>query len=114
VRKPRQLGEPSAGAKGLENSGQLEVSRPKAKPEGERGGATRNLTGRRHWKRDAEGQPKAAAPEGPKDARFGVTRRSVAGKAGRCRNRGNPGMASTGTTGRQSYEGNFKLERRMC
>jgi hypothetical protein len=64
---------------------------PKAKPEGAESGETRNRTGRRSWKCEAEGQPEASAPEAPKDARLGVTRGSVAGKAGRCSCRGNPG-----------------------
>jgi hypothetical protein len=36
----------------------------------------------------ARGQPRAQAPGAPKNERFGVTRISVAGIAGRCRNRG--------------------------
>jgi len=69
-------------------------------------GATRNHTGRRNWKRGAKGQPEAPAPEAPKDARREATRESVAGTAGRCRNRGNPGNASAGATEDARLRGN--------
>jgi len=39
----------------------------------------------------AQGKPRAQAPVAPKNERFGVTRISVAGRAGRCRKRGIPG-----------------------
>jgi hypothetical protein len=51
---------------------------------------------------NAEGKPNASAPAAPKDARLGATRRSVAGTAGRCRNRGDSGNASAGTTGSEA------------
>jgi hypothetical protein len=89
VREPRQFGEPSAGAKGARSRGN-----PKTQTRGKAGrwkrGETCKATTRRNWKCEAEGQPEAPAPEAPKDTRRGVTRGSVAGKAGRCRNRGNP------------------------
>jgi hypothetical protein len=76
-------------------------------------GATRNHTERRNWKCGAEGQPKAPAPETPKDARREATRESVAGKAGRCRKRGNPRNASAGATGNARPRGYPKLTRQM-
>jgi hypothetical protein len=82
-----------------------------AKPEGAESGATRNRTGRRNWKSGAEGQPEVSAPEAPKDARFGVTRISVAGRAGRCRNRGNPGTTSASVTGNAKLWGDPGLTR---
>jgi len=54
-------------------------------------GATHSLIGRRSRESGVRGKPRTQAPEAPKDERFEVTRRSVAGKAGRCRNRGIPG-----------------------
>jgi hypothetical protein len=60
-------------------------------------------TGRRRWKSGAEGKPGVPAPEAPKDARFGVTRISVAGTAGRRRNRGDPGTDRQAQTEEQSY-----------
>jgi hypothetical protein len=64
-------------------------------------GETRNHAERCNWKSGAEGQPEAPAPAAPKDARRGATRESVAGKAGRCRNRGNPGKC----IGRRNWKG---------
>jgi hypothetical protein len=46
--------------------------------------------GRRNWKSEVAGKPGTDAPEALKDARVGATRRSVAGRAGRCKDRGNP------------------------
>jgi len=54
-------------------------------------GATRGFIGRRSRKSGVRGKPKTQAPEAPKDERFEATRRSVAGKAGRCRRRDIPG-----------------------
>ena len=76
-------------------------------------GATRNYTGRRSWKSGAKGRPEATAPEAPKDARRGETRGSVAGTAGRCRNRGNPENVSAGATEEARLRGNPELTRRM-
>lgn len=146
MREPRQLGEPSAGAKGSKDSGQLEANtlrqsrkvkgagQPATTPGGaageQCGGATQSISTeapkdairgnsknrRRHSRKMQEpGQPgdginrhnrnaelqrklQARAPGVLKDARFGATRRSIAGKAGRCRSRGNPGDASGGVT----------------
>ena len=91
--------------RGREDSGQPGDSNPRQSRKVQERGETRNHTGRRNWKSEAEGQPEASAPEAPKDARRGATRRSVAGKAGRCRNRGNPGDASAGATGRARAAG---------
>jgi hypothetical protein len=44
-----------------------------------------------------------------KDARFGATRISIAGKVGRCSNWGNPGDASRGATGEMRFRGNSEL-----
>jgi len=42
--------------RGQREFGATRKLKPKAKPEGERGGATRYLTERRDWKSDAEGK----------------------------------------------------------
>jgi hypothetical protein len=72
------------------NSRQLEDPSP-AKPEDAVAGATRGLIGRRNWKSEDSGRPGVSSPVALKDARFEATRKSIAGKAGRCRSRGNPG-----------------------
>jgi len=54
-------------------------------------GAIHSVIGRRSRVSGVRGRPRTQAPEAPKDERFEVTRRSVAGKAGRCRCRGIPG-----------------------
>jgi hypothetical protein len=92
MREPRQLGKPSAGAEGTKDSGRLEDLNPRQSRKVQGAGQLAASTGRRRWKSSAEGKPKVPAPEAPKDARFGVTRISVAGTAGRCWNRGNPGL----------------------
>jgi hypothetical protein len=103
--------QPAPRGKGFGETRKLE---PTAKPEGAECGETRKPTGRRNWMSNAEGKPKASAPEAPKDARFGATRRSVAGKAGRCRNRGNPGTHRQAQSEKRSFGGNSRLQRRMC
>jgi len=60
------------------------------------------------------GKPRAQAPEVPKNERFGVTRRSVAGKAGRCRSRGNLEPVSAGAAGGARPQGNLRLTHRRC
>jgi len=148
VRKPRQLGEPSAGAKGERirgdpgtqtrgKAGRCGVrgnSQPcrKAQLEARSRGATRSTStrcaegretrgnsrvrrrqsrkmqepgqpgkciGRRNWRGEIAGKPGVDATDALKDARFGATRRSIAGKAGRCKSRGDPGDASRGANG---------------
>jgi len=79
-------------------SGATRKLKPKAKPEDEARGATRSIIGRRSRMSGVSGQPEIQALEAPKDERFGVTRRSVAGTAGRWGNRGDPGNSSTGVT----------------
>jgi hypothetical protein len=79
---------------------------PKAKPEGAESGETRKRTGRRIWMSNAEGKPEVSAPDAPKDARRGATRRSVAGTAGRCRKRGDSRNASAGAIGGAKLRGN--------
>lgn len=129
VRKPRQLGEPSAGAMGARPRGN-----PKNQTQGKAGRWRRRetceATRRRNWKREAEGQPEAPAPGAPKDSNCEATRGSVAGKAGRCRNRGNPadcigrcnwrGEAAGETPGQRArgaegceIRGNSKIHRRQ-
>src|SRR5208337_1737099 len=68
---------------------QLETPLP-ARPEDAGFGATRSLIGKRHWKSEDSGQPGASVSMLLKDARFEATRMSIAGTAGRCRERGNP------------------------
>ena len=46
--------------------------------------------GRRNWKSEAAGKPEADATEALKDTKVGATRHSIAGRAGRCKDRGNP------------------------
>jgi hypothetical protein len=75
------------------------VDRSPAKPEDAETGATRQIvsagaTGRVRLR----GKPQASAPEVLKDAKFEATRRSIAGKAGRCESRGNLGDASGDAT----------------
>jgi hypothetical protein len=94
--------------------GETRKLEPTAKPEGAGSGDTRNHTGRRRWMSNAEGQPKASAAEAPKDVKFGATRRSVAGTAGRCRNRGNPGTDRQAQAEERSFGGNSRLHHRMC
>ena len=100
VRGPRKLGEPSAGAEGERIRGNPETHNPRQSRKVQDAGKPATTPGGAAGRANAEGKPEASAPEAPKDARFGVTRRSVAGTAGRCRNRGNPGTASVGATGR--------------
>jgi hypothetical protein len=61
---------------------------------------TCSLIGRYNWKSVAAGKPKATAPEVLKDGTFEATRRAIAGKAGRCKSRGDPGNASVGANER--------------
>jgi hypothetical protein len=88
--------------------------KPAAKPEGAGGEETRSHTGRRSWTSDADGQPEASAPAAPKDVKFEVTRGSVAGKAGRCRNRGNSGTHRQAQSEERSFGGNSRFQRRVC
>lgn len=82
----------------IRTAGQL-VDRSPAKPEDAEAGAT-------WWKASAgatgeagpRGKLPASAPEALKDTRFGATRRSIAGTAGRCGNRGNLVEALGGAT----------------
>jgi len=46
--------------------------------------------GRRSWKSEVAGKPAADATEALKDTRIGATRGSIAGRAGRCKDRGDP------------------------
>jgi hypothetical protein len=55
--------------------------------------------GRRNWKCETSGKPGVDATEALKDEKFGATRISIAGKAGRCRRRGDPEEASRGANG---------------
>jgi hypothetical protein len=67
---------------------------------------------RHNRKAELRRQLQARAPGVLKDARFGATRRSIAGKAGRCRSRGDPGDASGGVTeGRSGQPGLHMRER---
>jgi len=75
-----------------ENSGQPENFDPRQSRKVEGAGKLATNTGKRRWKSGAEGKPEAPAPEALKDARFGATRMSVAGTAGRCRNRATRGL----------------------
>jgi hypothetical protein len=59
-----------------------------------------------------EGNRELKHPEALKNERFGVTRKSVAGKAGRCRNRGDLEPVSAGATGRARQRGNPRLTQR--
>lgn len=86
-----------------EGSGQPENLDPRQSRKVEGAGKLATNTGKRRWKSGAEGKPKAPAPEALKDARFGATRMSVAGTAGRCRNRGNPGTHQQVQPEEQSY-----------
>jgi hypothetical protein len=67
--------------------------------------------GRRNWNSEDSGQPGDLMPEALKDARFEATRRSIAGKAGRCGSRGNPGDALRGATSGPKPRGDLELHR---
>jgi len=89
--------------RGKKDSGRLEDLSPRQSRKVQGAGKPTASTGRRRWKSSAEGKPKAPAPEAPKDARFEATRIFVAGTAGRCRNRGNPGTHRQVQPEEQSY-----------
>jgi len=106
MRKPRRLGahrearrvDRSRGAtwsftagsvEGCEIQGNLKIHRRQSlKMPG--CGATRSHIGRRNWKREAEGRPEVPAPVALKDAKFGATRRSIAGTALEMQDSGQP------------------------
>jgi len=97
------LAQPRAGIRGNPETCRRQcrkmrdLGRPKASSEAgreERGrGATRGF----------------ARPAPLKDARFGETRRSIAGRAGRCRARGNSGPHQQGGAGEAEMRGNPEL-----
>jgi hypothetical protein len=74
-------------------------------------GKPRGHIRRRNWNSEDAGQPGDLMPVALKDARFEATRRSIAGKAGRCGSRGNPGDVSRGATGGPKPRGNLELHR---
>jgi len=67
--------------------------------------------GRRSWKSEAARKLAADATDALKDTRVGATRRSIAGRAGRCKYRENRD-ASRGATGEIELRGNPGLEDR--
>jgi hypothetical protein len=77
------------GCRRTRDSGRLEYPSP-VQPEDAGTGETREIIDRRNQKSKATGQLGAYALDVLKDARFGVTRRSIAGKAGRRRSQGDP------------------------
>jgi hypothetical protein len=82
----------------IRTAGRL-VDRSPAKPEDAGTGATRqSVSAGATGGARLRGKPQASAPEVLKDARFEATRRSIAGKAGRCGSRGNLVEASGGAT----------------
>jgi hypothetical protein len=92
------------------DSGQLEDPSP-AQPEDAGTGAHRDLIDRRNGKSRVAGvTPGLEHPEALKDARFEATRRSIAGKAGRCGSRGNLAEASRGATGRARIRGDPRIQ----
>lgn len=85
---------------GREKPGKPGSSNPRPSRKVKRVGKPAATPGGAAGRSGVRGKPKAQAPEAPKNERFGVTRSSVAGRAGRCRSRGNPGNVSAGATGR--------------
>jgi hypothetical protein len=91
VRGPRKLGNPSADAKGVRDRGNPEAQHPRRNRKTKRVRKLKASSGGATGRSGARGRPRAQAPGAPKNERFGVTRISVAGRAGRCRDRGIPG-----------------------
>jgi len=76
---------------GNEKSGKPGSSDPRPSRKTKRVRRLKASSGGATGRSGARGKPRAQAPGAPKNERFGVTRISVAGRAGRCRDRGIPG-----------------------
>jgi len=100
VRGSRKLENPSADAEGVRDRGNPEAQHPRPSRKTKSVGKLKASSGGASGRSGARGKPRAQAPEAPKNERFGVTRRSVAGIAGRCRDWGIPGTC----VGRRSWK----------
>jgi len=74
-------------------------------PEDSEFGATWAMDRRRYRRTEQWGNLGFSQSAPPKDARIGATRGSIAGKAGRCRTRGNPRTAPAGVARRREEAG---------
>lgn len=85
---------------GSEMPGKLGSSNPRPSRKTKRVRKLKASSGGATGRSGARGKPRAQAPGAPKNERFGVTRISVAGIAGRYRDRGIPGTC----VGRRSWK----------